>query len=187
MARTRHRLSRVSRFLIDAPPTQMRNCGAERDGALKVNMPDSDKTPILTALLRLAEVQLAEAWATVRDQNSYALALAGLGVAIVGIVVAGQNELGTDWWVPIPGLGLAISIALIGTRRGTSDLGPSPSSFYEEFGADTPEAALEQLLADLIKAQHQLPATLRAQRKGILVVLSIFAVTAVYSFVLLLA
>ena len=30
--------------------------------------------PILTALIALAQVQLAEAWAEVRDQNTYALA-----------------------------------------------------------------------------------------------------------------
>ncbi len=79
-------------------------------------MSDSDQTPVLTALLRLAELQLAEAWATVRDQNSYALALAGLGVAVVGTVVAGQNALGNDWWVPIPGLVLGVLAALIVTR-----------------------------------------------------------------------
>jgi len=36
--------------------------------------------PILTALIVLAQVQLAEAWAEVRDQNTYALALAVAGL-----------------------------------------------------------------------------------------------------------
>lgn len=67
-------------------------------------MDDSDPTPVVTVLIEMTEVQLTEAWAEQRDQNTYALALAALGVAIMGIVVSAQSVLGGHWWVPIPWL-----------------------------------------------------------------------------------
>jgi hypothetical protein len=83
-------------------------------------MAKSDPIPVLTALIEMTEVQLAEAWAEVRDQNTYALALAGLNVAIMGIVVAAQVTLGPHWWIPIPGLAVVTVTALVGTRgRGS--------------------------------------------------------------------
>jgi hypothetical protein len=148
-------------------------------------MPEPDPTPVLTALIKMTEVQLAEAWAVARDQNTYALALAGLGVAVMGIVVAAQNALGADWWVPIPGLAVTTLVALLGTTRRGSDLGPEAASFYAAFGAAPSEDALAQLLADLIKTLHQVPETLRAQRQGLLVVFGLFATTAIYSTLLL--
>jgi hypothetical protein len=146
----------------------------------------SDPIPILTALIDLAEVQLAEAWAEVRDQNTYALALSGLGVAVIGICVAAQASLGARWWVPIPGLALASFLALLGTRRAKTDLGPEPTSFYTAFGEYPAREALAQLLADLIGAQHQVPIALRKQRVALLRVAGLFLATAVYSTLLLL-
>jgi hypothetical protein len=148
-------------------------------------MPEPDQIPILTALIELAEVQLVEAWAEVRDQNTYALALAGFGVATAGIVVAAQTSLGGRWWVPIPGLAVASFLALFGTRRAHTDLGPEPTSFYAAFGAVATQDALAQLLADLIGTQHEVPATLRAQRVALLRVAALFLATAVYSTLLL--
>ena len=148
-------------------------------------MPEPDPIPILTALIELAEVQLAEAWAEIRDQNTYALALAALGVATAGIVVAAQPQLGGHWWVPIPGLAVASFLALFGTRRAHTELGPEPTSFYAAFGASASEDALAQLLADLIGTQHKVPATLRAQRVTLLRVAALFLTTAVYSTLLL--
>jgi hypothetical protein len=148
-------------------------------------MDDSDPIPILSALIELAEVQLGEAWAEIRDQNTYALALAGLGVAAIGIVVAAQNPLGKSWWTPIPGLGFASLLALVETRRARSDLGPEPASFFAAFGETETQLALAQLLADLIATQRQVPVTLRAQRVALLRVAVAFGATAVYSTVLL--
>ena len=39
--------------------------------------------------LRQWQGQLAESWAEVRDQNTYALAIAALGIAVIGIVADG--------------------------------------------------------------------------------------------------
>ena len=65
-------------------------------------MADPDpQIPVLEALIAFAQVQLTEAWAEVRDQNTYALALAALGIAVIGIIAAVQSQLGGDWWVPI--------------------------------------------------------------------------------------
>ncbi len=147
---------------------------------------EDDPIPVLTALIELAEMQLAEAWAEIRDQNTYALALSALGVGIIGVVVAAQTALGCRWWVPIPGLGLASFVALIGTLRVKTDLGPEPISFYAAFGEASPQDALAQLLADLIGAQHQVPIALRKQRVALLRVAGLFLVTAVYSTLLLL-
>lgn len=84
--------------------------------------------PVLTALVGLAQVQLTETWAEVRDQNTYALTLAALGIAVIGIIAAAQAQLGGDWWVPIPGLGLSSIVALFGTRRARASLGPTPKA-----------------------------------------------------------
>lgn len=148
-------------------------------------MAESDPIPVLTALIEMTEVQLAEAWAEVRDQNTYALALAGLSVAIMGIVVAAQGALGSQWWIPMPGLAVVTLTALVGTRGRATNLGPDAASFYESFGSVPPEDALAQLLADLIDARSNVPAILRAQRDSLLWVGALLAITAVYSTVLL--
>ena len=105
--------------------------------------PDSP-VPVLMALIALAQAQLAESWAEVRDQNTYALALAALGIAVIGIVAAIQSPLGHDWWVPIPGLAVTSVVALVGTRRVRADFGPNPASFYEDHGTKETPAALAQ-------------------------------------------
>jgi len=142
--------------------------------------------PILTALIALAQVQLAEAWAEVRDQNTYALALAALGIAVIGIVAAVQTQLGGDWWVPIPGLAVTSIVALLGTRRARARLGPDPVSFYEAFATTSTQDALAQLLAKLVTARTKdVPSVLRRQRIALLAVAGLFAITAIYSTLLL--
>jgi hypothetical protein len=142
--------------------------------------------PILEALIAHAEVQLAEAWAEVRDQNTYALALAALGIAVIGIVAALQSQLGSDWWVPIPGLGLSSIVALVGTRRVRPGLGINPARFYEDHGTAATKDALAQLLSDLMKTlTAEVPSVLRRQRRALLAVAALFVITAVYSALLL--
>src|SRR5664280_1879000 len=141
--------------------------------------------PILTALIELAEVQLTEAWAEARDQNTYALALAALGVAVIGIIAAIQGPLGHRWWVPIPGLAVTSIVALFGTRRARARLGPDPASFYEAFGTTRTQDALAQLLANLMDARTDVPLALRRQRIALLAVAGLFAITAAYSTLLL--
>jgi hypothetical protein len=148
-------------------------------------IPNPDPIPVLTLLIEMTEVQLTEAWAEQRDQNTYALALAALGVATMGIVVSAQSALGVHWWIPIPGLAFASVIALIGTRGTKTILGPEAASFYAAYGATPAPEALAQLLADLIDVRSQVPATLRAQRVSLLIVGGLFAATAVYSTLLL--
>jgi hypothetical protein len=142
--------------------------------------------PILTALIALAQVQLAEAWAEVRDQNTYVLALAALGIAVIGIVAAIQGPLGHEWWVPIPGLGLSSTVALVGTRRVEASLGPDPERFYQDYGEVATRDALAQLLSDLRATRiEEIPAALDSQRRALLIVAGLFAITAVYSTLLL--
>jgi hypothetical protein len=91
-----------------------------------------DETSLISELIHLAEIQLAESHATIREQNTYALALAGFGGTIISIVVAAQRSLGPHWWLPIPGLAVAGSIAALGSTRIARDmLGPDPKLFYE--------------------------------------------------------
>jgi hypothetical protein len=147
-------------------------------------MAESDPpVPILTALIELAQVQLAEAWAEVRDQNTYALALAALGIAVIGIIAAAQTQLGGDWWVPIPGLGLSSIVALVGTRRvRPAGLGINPARFYEDHGTAATKDSLAQLLSDLMDTlSAEVPSVLRNQRRALLAVAGLFAITAVYS------
>jgi membrane protein implicated in regulation of membrane protease activity len=75
------------------------------------------------------------------DQNTYALALAALGIAVIGIVAAVQTQLGGDWWVPIPGLAVTSIVALLGTRRARARLGPDPVSFYEAFATTSTQVS----------------------------------------------
>jgi hypothetical protein len=144
-----------------------------------------DPTPLLRELIGLAEVQLAESWAVTRDQNTYALALSALGVAIMGVIVTAQSVLGSDWWVPLPGLATASVVAILGTRQANSELGPDPAAFYAAFGEASTKEALAYLLADVLQAQGEVPKTLRRQRIALLVVAVIFVATAVYSTLLL--
>jgi hypothetical protein len=142
--------------------------------------------PVLAALVALAQVQLTEAWAEVRDQNTYALALAALGIAVIGIIAAAQAQLGGDWWVPIPGLGLSSIVALVGTRRVRPGLGINPARFYEDHGTAATKDALAQLLADLMKTlSAEVPSVLRSQRRALFAVAALFAITAAYSTLLL--
>jgi O-antigen/teichoic acid export membrane protein len=142
--------------------------------------------PLVTALVGLAQVQLTEAWAEVRDQNTYALALAALGIAVIGIIAAAQAQLGGDWWVPIPGLGLSSIVALVGTRRVRPGLGINPARFYDDHGTAATKDALAQLLSDLMKTlTTEVPSVLRSQRRALLAVAGLFAITAVYSTLLL--
>jgi hypothetical protein len=127
--------------------------------------------PVLEALIAHAEVQLAEAWAEVRDQNTYALALAALGIAVIGIIAAVQAQLGGDWWVPIPGLVLTSIVALVGTQ---------------DYGEVATKDALAQLLSDLRATRiEEIPSALDSQRRALLIVAGLFAITAVYSTLLL--
>jgi hypothetical protein len=150
-------------------------------------MADIDtQAPLLAALIELAEVQLSESWAEIRDQNTYALALAALGVAVIGIVAAIQGPLGHEWWVPIPGLAAASVAALVSTRYiDVPSMGPDPGDFYGKFSDLKPQAALAQLLADLLAARAAVPFTLRVQRLALLLVVGLFSLTAIYSTLLL--
>jgi len=142
--------------------------------------------PVLTELVGLAQVQLTEAWAEVRDQNTYALALAALGIAVIGIIAAVQTQLGGDWWVPIPGLFVSSFVALVGTRRVEASLGPDPERFYQDYGEVATKDALAQLLSDLRATRmEEIPSALDSQRRALLIVAGLFVITAVYSALLL--
>lgn len=151
-------------------------------------MPEPDpQVPLLAALIEFAQTQLVESWAEIRDQNTYALAVAALGVAVIGIVAATQSTLGDHWWVPVPGLAVTSFVALFGTRRVRPGFGPDPARFYSDHGEKTTKVALAQLLADLIDTQTKdVPSVLRRQRIALLVVAVLFTVTAIYSTLLLL-
>ena len=106
----------------------------------------------------------------------------GVGVAVIGIIVAIQTTLGHRWWVPIPGLAIASSLALFGTRRAHAGLGPDTMGFYTEFGEAPTQQALAQLLSDLVVLQTlDVAAALDRQRFALLAVAGLFAITAVYS------
>jgi hypothetical protein len=137
---------------------------------------------MLTALIELVEVQLAEMWAQVRDQNTYMLGFAGLGFAGIGIVAAAQSVLGKHWWVPIPGLFVTSVFALLSTRVATSNLGPRAPDFYDAFEATPPAEALGHLLADLNHVLWTAPrATIERQRLLFYVSIVLLAITAAYS------
>ena len=141
--------------------------------------------PVLEALIALAQVQLTEAWAEVRDQNTYALALAALGIAVIGIVAAIRARSATTGGCRSPASPSSI-VALLGTRRARARLGPDPVSFYETFGTTSTQDALAQLLANLVAARTKdVPSVLRRQRIALLAVGGLFAITAVYSTLLL--
>ena len=66
-----------------------------------------------------------------------------------------------------------------------SKLGPEPLLFYQAVRARPTPEALAQLLVDLVQAQQDVPAVLKSQRRGLLVVAGLFAATVIYSVVLL--
>jgi hypothetical protein len=145
-----------------------------------------DETSLLSELVQLAEMQLTESHAAIREQNTYALALAALGATMISIVVAAQAPLGARWWSPVPGLILAIVIAALGSSQITEDkLGPDPKLFYEEFQNEKPPDALIQLLADLRGARLAVPAVLSGQRRMLNRSVVVFVLTAIYSTVVI--
>ena len=148
-------------------------------------MAESDPIPLLTGLIQLTVAQLAEAWAEVRDQNTYLLALAALSVAVMGIIAGVRRPLGADWWVPLPGLAATVSAALSSTAGVTTSLGPSATSFYEDFGESPAAESMAQLLSDLVAAVPEARAALRRQRSRLQLIFGLVAVTATYSIVVL--
>lgn len=65
-------------------------------------------------------------------------------------------------------------------------LGPDPVSFYEVFATTRTQDALAQLLARLVAARTEdVPSVLRRQRIALLAVAGLFAITAIYSTLLL--
>lgn len=146
----------------------------------------ADRVLLLTELLRLGEEQLADLWAEAREQNTYALGLAGVGVTIMSILAVAQTALGADWWVPIPGLTIAIGIALVGTNTARKTYhGPDPAAFYDLFSEHVAEDALSQLLADVGNARIRMAPVLRKQRIWLYTALTAVVLTALYSLPLL--
>jgi hypothetical protein len=76
----------------------------------------------------------------------------------------------------------ALALAALGIAR----LGPDPVSFYEAFATTSTQDALAQLLAKLVAARTKdVPSVLRRQRIALLAVAGLFAITAIYSMLLL--
>jgi len=68
----------------------------------------------------------------------------------------------------LAGAGLGVLGCLAGTMRGLGpDVGPSPETFYADYGTDTEAAYLAQLLADLADRARQNRAGLAQRRKAL--------------------
>lgn len=71
-------------------------------------------------------------------------------------------------------------------RRVEASLGPDPERFYQDYGEVATKDALAQLLSDLRATRiEEIPSALDSQRRALLIVAGLFAITAVYSTLLL--
>jgi hypothetical protein len=117
-----------------------------------VNGPAREPEDLLEAALELAQTQLL---AQISDETSIdgrtMGVLAFLG-ALLAADVAAKDILGTWWWTPLVGIGLATLPCVWSILTGDTDLGPRSFEFYANYGAHPSGLARKQLLTDLDEA-----------------------------------
>lgn len=100
--------------------------------------------------------------------------LAFLG-ALLAVDVAAKDILGTWWWTPLVGVGLATLPCLRSILSKDTDLGPLSVTFYATYGGHPSTAAREQLLADLADAFENNAARVKTKRSSLRWALAIIA------------
>jgi hypothetical protein len=136
---------------------------------------------VLEALIDVAQAQLAAILARGSNLDAQALGLIGFDAVFVAANLAAQQSLGDLWWAPIPGLAISSGIGAWVMAVTRFDLGPSPTDLYADSAGGPAEAALRQLLEELVVSQARNEMLLRVKTGRLLAALAVLLVTAVSS------
>ena len=100
--------------------------------------------------------------------DSKLLGLLAFFVAAAGILITLPHGLEHGRWLLLGGAGLGALACLWGSTRGPEpNVGPSPETFYADYGTETEAAYLTQLLADLANRARQNRAELARRRRAL--------------------
>jgi len=100
--------------------------------------------------------------------DSKLLGLLAFFVAAAGILLTLPHGLEHGRVLLLAGAGLGAVACLWGSTRGPEpNVGPSPETFYADYGTDTEAAYLTQLLADLANRARQNRAELARHRRAL--------------------
>jgi hypothetical protein len=102
----------------------------------------------------LAQAQLTSRQAYAEHVDTLALGMLGFDAALITIVVAAQKTLGSNWFVPLFGLGIS-SLAFMYTfaiGRRNAEIGPDPGLFYGTYGGKPTAEFNGLLLVDIVRA-----------------------------------
>jgi hypothetical protein len=100
--------------------------------------------------------------------DSKLLGLLGFFIATAGILLTVPHGLDDRRMLLLAGAGLGALACLSGsTKDSDPNVGPSPETFYTDYGTDTEAAYLAQLLADLADRSRQNRVELAGRRKAL--------------------
>jgi hypothetical protein len=141
----------------------------------KPNEPDRAETPDVVVENLRAAVYASHAELAAQVQadgalDSKLLGLLGFFIAAAGILLTVPHGLSDGRLLLLAGAGLgALACLWESTKDPGPNVGPSPETFYADYGTDTEAAYLTQLLADLSDRARQNRAELARRRKVLLI------------------
>jgi hypothetical protein len=158
--------------------TRIATCGEPSGGWLTRSADRSrvvDRPAPLEATLELAQTRLLAQIADETSLDGRTVGILAFLGALLAVDVAAKDILGTWWWTPLVGVGLATLPCLRSILSKDTDLGPLSVTFYATYGGHPSTAAREQLLADLADAFENNAARMKTKRSSLRWALAIIA------------
>ncbi|MFZ0973124.1 MAG: hypothetical protein WAN22_12925 [Solirubrobacteraceae bacterium] len=135
----------------------------------------TNRNDLLEATRELAQTQLLAQIADETSLDGRTVGILAFLGALLAVDVAAKDILGTWWWTPLVGVGLATLPCLRSILSKDTDLGPLSVTFYATYGGHPSTAAREQLLADLADAFENNAARVKTKRSSLRWALAIIA------------
>lgn len=123
--------------------------GPERDPTALPVVSSREPEDLLEASLELAQTQLLGQLAEETSIDGETMGVLAFTGGLLAVDIASKSLLGTWWWTPLVGIGLATLACIQSIFGDPPDLGPSSLQFYVAYGGGESVAARAQLLADL--------------------------------------
>jgi hypothetical protein len=117
--------------------------------AITVNVSPREPEDLLEAALELAQTQLLAQIADETSIDGRTMGVLAFIGALLAADIAAKATLGTWWWTPLVGVGLATLPCIRSILTKDTDLGPRSYQFYADYGAHPSGIARKQLLTDL--------------------------------------
>jgi hypothetical protein len=122
---------------------------------------------LLDAALALSQTQILAQNQDEGSLDGQIMGLVAFNGALLAADIAAKEVIGTYWWIPLIGIGVATLACLILGFGMRGDLGLKAATFYEHYGAQLAIPAREQLLADLDVAFDLNAARIRQKYIGV--------------------